>query len=236
MPLELHWQQIALRLALAAVASLLIGLNRDEHGHPAGIRTTMLVCLAAALAMLQVNLLLSLSGKGPGSFNTLDLMRLPLGILSGIGFIGAGAIIRRENDTVGLTTAATLWYTTVLGLLFGGGQIYLGIAASILGILILTVLKRVESIVPRKHRGTLTLTFTDGAPAEDILRERIRKANCGIEHWTVEYTTAEYTTSQLTRLECGLKWRAPGNKSPRTPPHIAELRSEPGIASFRWDQ
>jgi uncharacterized membrane protein YhiD involved in acid resistance len=56
MPLYPTWQQISLWLALACIASFIIGLNRDEHGHPAGIRTTMLVCLAATLAMLQVNL------------------------------------------------------------------------------------------------------------------------------------------------------------------------------------
>ena len=63
MPLTLTWEQIALRILLAAVASLLIGLNRDEKGHPAGMRTTMLVCLAACLAQLQANILLPTAGK-----------------------------------------------------------------------------------------------------------------------------------------------------------------------------
>lgn len=85
MTLHLTWEQIAVRLILASIASFIIGLNRDEHGHPAGIRTTMLVCLAATLAMLQVNLLLPVAGKSPSSFVVMDLMRLPLGILSGIG-------------------------------------------------------------------------------------------------------------------------------------------------------
>jgi len=128
MPLAITWEQIALRIALAALASLIIGLNRDEHGHPAGIRTTMLVCLAATLAMLQVNLFLSLAGKLPSSFVVMDLMRLPLGILSGIGFIGAGVIIKNNGNVSGVTTAATIWFVTVLGLLFGGGNLYLGIA------------------------------------------------------------------------------------------------------------
>ncbi|MGH6971889.1 MAG: MgtC/SapB family protein, partial [Caulobacteraceae bacterium] len=92
MHLNLTAGQIALRLALAIVASFLIGLNRDERGRPAGLRTVMLVCLAATLAMLQVNLLLPLAGRPGNSFVMNDLMRLPLGILSGIGFIGAGVI------------------------------------------------------------------------------------------------------------------------------------------------
>jgi putative Mg2+ transporter-C (MgtC) family protein len=135
MPLSLSWEPIAVRLALAAIASFIIGLNRDEHGHPAGIRTTMLVCLTATLAMLQVNLLLNVAGKVPSSFVVMDLMRLPLGILSGIGFIGAGVIVKRGPTVNGLTTAATIWFVTVLGLLFGGGNLYLGVAGSLIAII-----------------------------------------------------------------------------------------------------
>jgi putative Mg2+ transporter-C (MgtC) family protein len=123
MPLTITLQQIALRIFLALVASFLIGYDRDEHGKTSGIRTTMLVCLAATLAMLQANLLMDSTGKAHDSFVVLDLMRLPLGILSGIGFIGAGAILRKDGLVHGLTTAATLWFITVLGLLFGGGQL-----------------------------------------------------------------------------------------------------------------
>ena len=83
----------------------------------------VLVCCAACLSMIQVNLLLPTAGKPPGSFNTLDLMRLPLGILSGMGFIGAGAITRKGDVVRGVTTAATLWIVTVLGLCFGSASV-----------------------------------------------------------------------------------------------------------------
>ena len=115
MPLTLTWEQIALRIFLAAIASLLIAVEADERGHPAGMRTTMLVCLAACLAQLQANMLLGTSGKTPSSFIQLDLERLPLGILSGIGFIGAGVIVKKDNNIVsGVTTAATIWFVSVL--------------------------------------------------------------------------------------------------------------------------
>ena len=158
MPLHLTWQQIALRLALASIASLIIGLNRDEHGNPAGVRTTMLVCLAATLSMLQVNLLLTIAGKSPTSFVVMDLMRLPLGILSGIGFIGAGVIIKRDNGVSGVTTAATIWFVTVLGLLFGGGNLYLGIAASLIAFAILWALKVMETI-SHAHIAVRSISF-----------------------------------------------------------------------------
>jgi putative Mg2+ transporter-C (MgtC) family protein len=122
MPLTLTWQEIALRLALSIVAGGLIGLDRGEHGRPAGLRTTLLVCLAAAVAMVQANLLLVTIGKTADSFVTLDLMRLPLGILTGMGFIGGGAILRRDSLVLGVTTAATLWFVTVIGLCFGAAR------------------------------------------------------------------------------------------------------------------
>jgi putative Mg2+ transporter-C (MgtC) family protein len=74
--------------------------------------------------MLQVNLLLPMQGKTSSSFAVMDLMRLPLGILSGMGFIGAGAIVRKDSLVHGLTTAATLWFVTGLGLCFGGGLVW----------------------------------------------------------------------------------------------------------------
>src|ERR1700728_428149 len=147
MPVTLDWQQVLLRLALTVGAGLIIGFNRGEHGRPAGMRTTLLVCLAASIAMIQANLLMNTVGKAGNSFVVLDLMRLPLGILSGMGFIGAGAIVRKGNLVLGVTTAATLWFTTVMGLCFGGGQIGLGVAALVVGFGTLWGLKYVEQTI-----------------------------------------------------------------------------------------
>src|ERR1700691_5552539 len=102
MLVTLDWQQAALRLILTVAAGLVIGFNRGEHGRPAGMRTTLLVCLAASIAMIQANLLMNSVGKARDSFIVLDLMRLPLGILSGMGFIGAGAIVRKGNLVLGI--------------------------------------------------------------------------------------------------------------------------------------
>ena len=136
MPIVVTWPDITLRLTLAIVAGGLIGLNRGEHGHPAGLRTTLLVCLAACLSMIQTNILIASAGRPADSFVMMDVMRLPLGILSGMGFIGGGVILKRENLVLGVTTAATLWFVTVLGLCFGGGQIALGIVASLIGMIV----------------------------------------------------------------------------------------------------
>ncbi len=123
MPLQLTWPDLVIRLLCMLIAGAIIGYDRGERSKAAGLRTTVLVCMAGSVAMLQMNYLLPLAGRSADSFVTNDLMRLPLGILTGVGFIGGGAILRRGNLVVGVTTAATLWYVTVVGLCFGGGQI-----------------------------------------------------------------------------------------------------------------
>jgi len=232
MPLHLSWEQVALRLALASIAGFLIGLNRDEHGHPAGIRTTMLVCLAAALAMVQVNLMLPLVGKSSDSFVVMDLMRLPLGILSGIGFIGAGVIVKRGADITGVTTAACMWVVTVLGLLFGGGNIYLGIAGSIVVLIVLWLFKYIEGSFAREYRGRLRLWFSERSTSEEDLRGLLKSDDLSIVHWKVQYDNA----NNLTSLECEVKWRSRDNDASQPPLAFEQLRALPGVYASTWDE
>lgn len=236
MPVTLTWEQIALRVLLAALASFLIGYNRDERGKALGIRTTMLVCLAATLAMLQANQLMGTTGKQPDSFVVLDLMRLPLGILSGIGFIGAGAILRKDGLVYGVTTAATMWFVTVLGLLFGGGQFRLAIAGTMIAIFILWALKWVEMHIPTHRTGYLALEFLEpGAapspliPTEAELRAGLEAAGYDIRNWN-----AQYRRSALHSVECELRWPQKGHSHLETPGRIRELAESSSLCSLRW--
>lgn len=157
MQLSPTWTDIAIRLALTMLACGIIGLNRGARGHAAGFRTTILVGLAASVAMIQTNLLLPVSGKTPESFSVMDVMRLPLGILTGVGFIGGGTIIKKGDLVIGVTTAATLWLVTVIGLCLGGGQVVLGVVATALAVITLWVLKWVDEVIPRQHRARLII-------------------------------------------------------------------------------
>jgi putative Mg2+ transporter-C (MgtC) family protein len=168
MPLHPTWEDIFVRLVLTMVAGALMGFNRGVHGHAAGLRTTILVTLAASVAMIQANILLSLEGKGSGSFAVMDLMRLPLGILTGVGFIGGGAILKKGGSITGVTTAATLWIATVIGLCLGGGQLALGALATGLGMLTLWAMEWIDLRIPREHRATLVVTTAPGAPTVDL--------------------------------------------------------------------
>jgi putative Mg2+ transporter-C (MgtC) family protein len=169
MPLSPSWQEISIRLALTMLAGAVIGFNRGARGHAAGFRTTILVCLAASVAMIQTNILLPLAGKTPESFAVMDLMRLPLGILTGVGFIGGGAIFKKGDLVTGVTTAATLWVVTVIGLCLGGGQLALGIVATALTVMTLWILKWVDLTIPREHRAVMVVMADNGwSPISDV--------------------------------------------------------------------
>src|ERR1700744_5057342 len=160
MPFTLTWSDIAVRLVCTLIAGILVGIDRDEKGRAAGMRTNVLVCLAASLSMILANGLLGTGGKNASSFVQLDMMRLPLGILSGMGFIGAGAILRKGDMVLGVTTAATLWMVTMLGLCFGGGKILLGAIGLLITLLTLWGLKVVERHLSQEKQGSLCVVTT----------------------------------------------------------------------------
>jgi putative Mg2+ transporter-C (MgtC) family protein len=229
MPLTLTWHEIALRLALTVAAGGLMGLDRGEHGRPAGLRTTLLVCLAASVAMIQANLLLNTTGKAGDSFISLDLMRLPLGILTGMGFIGGGAILRRDGFVLGVTTAALLWFVTVVGLCFGGGQIALGIAAFALGMFVLEGLRWFDSRMKQEQHGTLLLTTDRDEPKQEAIRAIVQKAG----YKTSVSSVAYLNQTQQRELELKLQWRGvPQNLD--APPFLRDLISDPHIVSAQW--
>ena len=220
---------VALRLLYAFVAGAVIGYNRGEHGKAAGLRTTLLVCLAATVAMLQVNYLLTLRGRTSDSFVMNDLMRLPLGILTGVGFIGAGAILRRRDLVIGVTTAATLWYVTVIGLCFGGAQIALGWLATGIGCIVLWVLKPIENKMVSEHQARLVLTTNDSGLAGEEIRARLRAG--GIEIATVNLIVGRDSREYAFRVrELGRSSRD------AVPPVIEELANRPGVSALHWSR
>jgi putative Mg2+ transporter-C (MgtC) family protein len=91
----------------------------------------------------------------------MDLMRLPLGILTGVGFIGAGAIVRKGEMVLGFTTAATMWFATVVGLCLGGGQLVLGSTATVIGFLVLWALRFGEQRLEASEEGAIIIV-SDG--------------------------------------------------------------------------
>jgi putative Mg2+ transporter-C (MgtC) family protein len=229
MPLNIGWDDVALRLALTVIAGLLIGYNRTEHGKAAGMRTMVLVCLAASVAMIQVNLLLPTAGRAPDSFVMNDLMRLPLGILTGVGFIGGGVILRRDDIIVGVTTAATLWCVTVIGLCLGGGQIRLGIVAMVIALAALWVLQWIEARLRRERRANLTVEIESGPLNEGAIRNMLEAAGLRIAGLDVSLLDAgARRTFIFDVLEFS---QATDNQ---VPPVCAALANQVGVRRIDW--
>jgi len=134
-----------LRTAVAAAAGALVGLGRQIHGRPAGLRTHMLVAVASCLAVMAA---LHIAGSGRIASVQADVTRVIAGVVTGIGFLGAGAIIKTGNLVRGLTTAACIWFTAVAGVLAALGLTLVTGGAAVLAFLILTVLDRLENHIP----------------------------------------------------------------------------------------
>lgn len=129
-----------LRLTVAALCGAVVGLQREQRGKPAGLRTHMLVACGTALFLVAA----SESGMAEA-----ELSRLLQGLVTGIGFVGAGAILKleRRQEIKGLTTAADIWLTAAAGVAAGLGRLGLAVGATVLAWVVLSAMGRVESWV-----------------------------------------------------------------------------------------
>jgi putative Mg2+ transporter-C (MgtC) family protein len=230
MPLTLSWQDVVLRLAFAVAAGAVVGFNREQRGQAAGLRTTILVCLAACLAMVLANLLLDTRGKDPSKFAQIDVLRLPLGILSGIGFIGAGAIIRRGDVVVGVTTAATIWFMTVVGLCIGAGQLPLGAGATALAFMLIWGLHYVDLRIARRFRGELTVSANRNGLTEGDLRLHLETTGYRIVAWAITYEDAADRYEARAELE----WRGHEADRARDPEFVKPIATNPAVLKAQW--
>lgn len=135
--------QIILRLTLSVVLSGLIGLERQMHRRNAGLRTHILVCLGSCLIMLTSLYVFDIYS----SIVALDPSRIAAGVITGIGFLGAGTIIREREGVKGLTTAASLWVVAGIGLAVGCGFYKAALYTTVLALVALFFLRYVEGII-----------------------------------------------------------------------------------------
>ncbi|MCD7828741.1 MAG: MgtC/SapB family protein [Clostridiales bacterium] len=153
---ELTWLDIIIRVAVAVLIGALIGVERELSNHPAGMKTHALVCLGAAITtMISAEMCYSLMGnEALDQASKVDMSRIASGVVSGVGFIGAGAIIKSKDGSVvtGITTAATVWISGCMGLAIGMGYFRI-ITIAMLAIIFTTgTLRRLEDKFI-KHRG-----------------------------------------------------------------------------------
>lgn len=160
--------QIFTRIFVAIIIGGMIGYERGCNNRPAGFRTHILVCLGAAIVsliqeQLRVNIIKLVIDNPSLSQNfRSDLGRLGAQVISGIGFLGAGTIMKERGTIEGLTTAASLWATGCIGLGIGWGFYTLSITSGIAVIVVLVTFKKLEvSVIDKKHIVKLEIFFTD---------------------------------------------------------------------------
>lgn len=137
-----HWLEAALRIAAAVVAGGLVGINRDMYGKPSGVRVHALVALGAALVTMVG------TQSGLGAYDPAAASRIIQGVIGGIGFLGAGVILRGGSDSTRqiyhVTTAASIWVTAGLGIACGAGAWVLAAVAAIAVMVVLVVGLRID--------------------------------------------------------------------------------------------
>lgn len=160
-----HYYEITIRLLLATLLGGLVGIEREQNNHPAGFRTHILVCVGSALIML-----ISMYGfesfiRDNPQINTIqDPARLAAQVVSGIGFLGAGTILVHGGTIRGLTTAASLWVVAGIGLALGAGFYFGAALATVLVLLSLVVLNKIEDTFIRKGNVHMLQLSVDDSP------------------------------------------------------------------------
>ena len=163
-------------VAAAMAAGGLIGVERTYHGHPAGFRTHILVCLTSCLLMLAAMHQATWDFAWlPGQRVVIDPTRMSHGLLTGIGFLCAGVIFREGFSVHGLTTAASLWVTSAIGVLYGVGMLDLALIGSGATLAVLAVLRLLDAKLPHVGVMDVVLRWKRGAaPSEKALRDLLR--------------------------------------------------------------
>ncbi len=158
--MDSEWLTIFMHLFVATVAGGLIGLERSYHGRPAGFRTHTLVCVASSLLMLVT----MYQGKwfAGAALETVrvDPTRMAQGVMTGIGFLGAGVIMREGPSVRGLTTAASIWITAAIGILAGVGFYSAVVMGTIITLGVLSVFRKIEIKMPSQIFANHTLLFS----------------------------------------------------------------------------
>lgn len=167
-----------LRLALAAGVGALIGGERESRGHPAGVRTQALVALAAAL--------LSAAGKAGFAGPAVDLSRIASQVITGIGFIGAGVILKNRGSVTGLTTAATLFLSAGLGVAIGAGLIVPALLTTAIALVVIYGLRLVKPLIRHRIPRTIEVDYEQGHGTFGPLLRAVQSSGGAIQDLHVE--------------------------------------------------
>jgi putative Mg2+ transporter-C (MgtC) family protein len=223
---SLPLSELLLRLFLALLAGAVVGWERESHGRPAGLRTTILASVAAALAMIISEIVFA---QAAGMITGPDPARLASGVLTGIGFLGGGTILRHGDFVRGVTTAASLWFVTVIGLAFGCGQFVIGLIGTGIALLTLIALPAAEKFIHSDWYSNLSVTVTLDGLDERSLRQKLESLGLGVKEMKLSFDFAE----KHKTFGCQLRMRQQHafDLSSKT---VAAVAACPGVIKVSW--
>jgi putative Mg2+ transporter-C (MgtC) family protein len=217
---------ILLRVLGAVAIGALIGFERTFHGRPAGFRTHALVCLASAILMIVTVYQIEWMTVAPMDTIRTDPTRMAQGIMTGIGFLGAGVIFKEGLTVRGLTTAASIWVTAAIGILVGIGFWYAAILGALATLAILAAFRFIESKLPAEFYAHHVLCFArDKVMAETDMRELLAKHGFSIANLSSRLTEGG------EQFEYRMVLRSRDHKSAETLSQA--LRGMPEVLEFR---
>jgi putative Mg2+ transporter-C (MgtC) family protein len=221
---------ILLNLIGALLLGLLVDYERSYHGRAAGMRTYGLVCMAsAALTIVGGYPGFWFGGSGATMLMAVDPTRVIQGIVTGIGFLGAGVIMREGFNISGLTTAASIWTSSVIGVLVGVGFYLAAMGLAFLSAMIMIYLSKIEAWLPSRHAVAITMRFKkDYIPREDALRRIALERGYAIAGGSLTIGSNQGSQEwRFVALALSKKSGAP------LPALAAELAAFAGIESFQ---
>jgi putative Mg2+ transporter-C (MgtC) family protein len=216
---------IAAHLVGAVLAGGAIGLERSFHGRPAGFRTHTLVCLASSLLMLLTYYQLKWLPAELSDSMRADPTRVAQGIMTGIGFLGAGVIFREGLTVRGLTTAASIWVTAAIGILIGVGFYFPAFLATVLTLGALSLFRVIELRLPSQSYAHHYVRFA----RSDVMPEEELKGMLAAHGFSVANMSYRITDDDLFEYRMVMRTLDPANAS-----RLAEvLRLHPSVREFR---
>ena len=228
--MELFHMESLLKLLVATVLGAAVGMERGTHGRPAGLRTHAIVCLASTLLIVvsRTGALMGLSGPDNFLMNV-DPARMGAGIVTGIGFLGAGAILRIGDDLIrGLTTAACIWFVAAIGIAVGFDAYGLAVVATVLALIILVLLDRLEGAMESvAYRGFIVeMDKEKRETVEQSCRELFEKFEMRVQQVTYEVNNRSSETVLTFSVRLGTKHEKPDI--------ITEVAALPGVFHVKW--
>jgi len=188
------------RMALAVALCAIIGIEREFHGRPAGLRTHLLVGAGSALIMIVGAAIAQESYKSDAGVQSVDIARLIAGVVTGIGFLGAGTIIRQGDWVRGLTTAASVWFVAGIGIAAGLGLYVIAAGATGIGFIVLFAFSHAEAWLPNLTRRVLMLELP--YESKGTIRRRLRQlcGECHVRTRLLSWEVIEGKASVVIRL------------------------------------